>query len=128
MPYLPSQRNCMGSGLHFWKWCLCYSCSPNQAHGVTVWGFPGRTPGVTQLLLPTREWQHPEVLRVKGTRRSQPGQLCQPHLPEGCSLLPLPGTCLHFCTQLETVQGWMALADGHRATVCSGSPRLNLSF
>lgn len=119
----------MGSGHQSCKWCHCYSCTPNQAHRVTVWSYPGRTSGVTQLLpLPTREGQQPEMLRVQCTRRSPPGQSCQPHLPEGCSLLCLPGTCLHFPVQLETVQGWMELAHGRRATVCSGFPRLNLSF
>lgn len=129
MPYLPSQRSYMGSELQSCKQCHCYSCGPNQAHRVSVWGYPRRTSGATQLLpLPTREGQQPEMLRVQCTRRSQPGQSCQPHLPEGCSLLCLPGTCLHFPAQLETVQGWMELAHGHRATICSGFPRLNLSF
>lgn len=68
------------------------------------------------------------MLRAQCTRRSQPGQSCQLHLPEGSSLLCLPGTCLHFPAQLETVQGWMELGHSHRATICSGFPRLNLSF
>lgn len=99
-----------------------------QTRHVTVWGYPRRNSGVTQLLpLPTREGQPPEMLRVQSSSRSLPGQSCQPHLPEGCSLLCLPGTCLHFPAQLETVQGWMELAHGYRATICSGFPRLNLS-
>lgn len=96
---------------------------------MTVWGYPRRNSGVTQLLpLPTREGQPPEMLRVQCSSRSPPGQSCQPHLPEGCSLLCLPGTCLYFPAQLETVQGWMELAHGYRATICSGFPGLNLSF
>lgn len=77
--------------------------------------------------LPTREGQQPGMLGVPCIRKSQPGQPCQSHLPEACSLLPLPGACL-FPTQLETVQGWMELAHGHRATICSGIPRLCLFF
>lgn len=128
MPCLPTQRNYPSSGLHSCKWCHCCSHVPKQTHRVTVWGYP-RTAGVTQLLpLATREGQQPEMLRVQWTRRSQPGQSCQPHLPQGCSLLCLPGTCLHFPAQLGTVQGWMELAHGHRVTICSGFPRLNLSF
>lgn len=129
MPCLPSQRNCGSSGLQPWKQCHYYSCAPNQAHHVTVWGYPRRNSGVTQqLLLPTREGQPPEMLRVQSSSRSLPGQSCQPHLPEGYSLLCLPRTCFHFPAQLETVQGWMELAHGYRATICSGFPRLNLSF
>lgn len=125
MPYLPSRRNSMGSGLQSCK--LLMSSKPSTA--CDSLGFWGVASGVIQLLpLPIREGQQPEMLRVQCSRRSQPGQSCQPHLPEGCSLLCLPGTCLHFPAQLETIQGWMELAHGHRATICSGFPRLNLSF
>lgn len=52
VPCLPSQRNCRSSGLQPWKQCHYYSCAPNQAHHVTVWGYPRRNSGVTQCRTP----------------------------------------------------------------------------
>lgn len=119
-------KNSRSSGLQPWKQCHYYSCAPNQAHHVIVWGYPRRNSGHNSSLFPRGEGND---LRCSECRApAVTARTVLPAPPAGGLFPILPGTCLHFPAQLETVQGWMELAHGYRATICSGFPRLKVSF